>query len=146
MTDGGQRRDGFALLLAILGVVIAGALIIATHAAVRLDHSVAVAALLRQRAFAASEHGLWHSLANWNPAGFALPVGGVSKVVVPAGGDSATVTIVRLSGEIYWVVAEAEVGDGSRSARRRTAVNVRASADSTGVRAAPLSRAWAELH
>ena len=140
------RRDGFALLLAILAVVVAGALIVATHAAVRLDHGVAAAALVRQRAFLASEHALWHSVAHWSPANLALPVGGASTLVVPDGPGIVTVTTVRLSAEIYWVVAEAEVGDGSRSARRRTAVNVRANSDSTGVRAAPLSRAWAELH
>lgn len=145
MTDG-RRRDGFALLLAILAVVVAGALIVATHAAVHLEHGVAAAAIVRQRAFAASENALWHSVASWNAANLALPVSGSTRVVVFAGRDSAMVTTVRLSGEIYWVVADAEAGDGVRRARRRTGINVRVVSDSTGTSVSPVRRSWVEVH
>src|SRR5688500_14828006 len=48
-------RTGFALVLSILAVVLVGALIIATHVAMTLEHTVSSAATRRQRAFAASE-------------------------------------------------------------------------------------------
>ena len=139
-------RDGFALLLAILAVVVAGALIIATHAAVNLEHLRASATINRQRAFAASEHALWSSVANWDPSNDLLPSGGSKTITLRAGGDSATISTVRLSRWLYWVTAEAEVGDPVRRARRRTGVNVRVTSDSAGQYVSPLPRAWVELH
>lgn len=133
------------LFLAILAVVVAGALIIATHVAVNLEHTTATSALNRQRAFAASEHALWHSVANWNAANSALAPGGATSEVVRAAGDSAIITTVRLNAELYWLVADARVG-GEKGARRRTAVNVRVSVDTAGTRVTPVQRSWSELH
>lgn len=133
------------LFLAILAVVVAGALIIATHVAVNLEHNTATSALNRQRAFAASEHALWHSVANWNAANSALAPGGATSEVVRAAGDSAIITTVRLNAELYWLVADARVG-GEKGARRRTAVNVRVSVDTAGTRVTPVQRSWSELH
>ncbi|MGI9139494.1 MAG: hypothetical protein ACR2GJ_00085 [Gemmatimonadaceae bacterium] len=139
-------RNGFALLLAILAVVVAGALIVATHAAVNLEHLGAAATIDRQRAFAASEHALWSSVANWDPSNDLLPSGGSQTVTLRAGRDSATITTVRLNERLYWLAAEAELGDPVRRARRRTGVNVHVASDSTGVRVTPLQRSWADLH
>jgi len=139
-------RDGFALLLAILAVVVAGALIIATHAAVNLEHLGAAATIDRQRAFAASEHALWSSVANWDPSNDLLAFGGSKTVTLRAGRDSATITTVRLTQWLYWLAAEAELGDPVRRARRRTGVNVRVTSDSAGQYVSPLPRAWVELH
>ena len=141
-----RNRDGFVLLLSILGVVVVGALIVATHAAVRLDHDVAAAGVNRQRAFAASENALWSSVANWEAANSALAPGGARTVVIRGATDSATITTVRLNQEVYWLIAEAQVGDPARRARRRTGINVRVTSDSTGVRITPLPRSWTELH
>lgn len=145
MTDG-RRRNGFVLFLAILAVVVVAALIVAVHAALALEHATAAGAVARQRAFAASEHGLWYSVANWNAANDALPYGGSTTTIVRAAGDSATVTTVRLNAELYWLVAEAVVGSDRRRARRRTAVNVRVVSDSAGVEVSPVRRSWVELH
>lgn len=133
------------LFLAILAVVVAGALIIATHVAVNLEHTTAASALNRQRAFAASEHALWYAVANWNPANSELAPGGATSEVVRAVGDSAIITTVRLSAELYWLVADARVG-GEKGARRRTAVNVRVSVDTAGTHVTPVRRSWSELH
>ncbi|MEO7648271.1 MAG: hypothetical protein ABIV11_08565 [Gemmatimonadaceae bacterium] len=145
MTDT-RGRDGFALLLSILAVVVVGALIIATHTAVRLEHDVAVAGVNRQRAFAASENALWSSIATWDPATSALPPGGATSKVIRAGGDSATITTVRLNNEFYWLVADGRSGDPQRVARRRTAINVAVVSDSAGTRVTPVRRSWSELH
>ena len=129
-------------MLSILAVVLVGALIVATHVAVSLEHTISSGASRRQRAFAASEHALWTSVAEWDAANAALEPGGSRRMVVRAGADSATVTTVRLSEQLYWVVADAIVED----ARRRTAVNVRAAGDSSGAGVEPVRRSWAELH
>ncbi|MGI8619646.1 MAG: hypothetical protein ACR2L6_11260 [Gemmatimonadaceae bacterium] len=139
-------RDGFALVLAILAVVVAGALIVATHSAVNLEHMAAAASIYRQRAFAAGEHALWSSIANWDATNDLLPPGGSKTVTSRAGRDSATITTVRLNQSLYWLTAEAEVGDPVRRARRRTGVNVRVTPDSAGLQAAPVLRSWGDLH
>lgn len=139
-------KDGFALLLAILAVVVAGALIVATHAAVNLEHLGAAATIDRQRAFAASELALWSSIANWDATNDLLPLGGSKTVTLKAGGDSATITTVRLNRSLYWVTAEAEVGGPVRRAHSRTGVNVRVTPDSAGLQAAPVLRSWSSLH
>lgn len=137
-----RARRGYVLVLTILALVVVGGLIVATHLAVNLEHSLAATAINRQRAFAASEHGLWTSVSVWSAANFELLPGGATVRVVRALRDSATVTVVRLNDQLYWVVADAAVGD----ARRRTAVNVRAFVDSAGMRVEPVRRSWVELH
>ncbi|MEO6331842.1 MAG: hypothetical protein ABIV11_06295 [Gemmatimonadaceae bacterium] len=141
-----RRRRGFALVLAILAVVLIGALIVATHAAVQLEHRVAASAIDRHRAFAASEYALWSAVAGWDGANASLPVGGWNMRTVRVAGDSASIATVRLNGAVFWVAAEAKVGDPERRARRRTAVNVRVSVDSAGPVVTPVPRSWAELH
>jgi hypothetical protein len=141
VTDRTGRR-GFALVLAILAVVVAGALIVAAHIAVTLEHRMAASAIARQRAFAASEFGLWSAVAGWDSSSLALPPGGATVRVFHAGGDSATVTTFRLDERTYWLVAEAAVGE----ARRRTGANVLVSTDSTETFVRRVSRSWVDLH
>ena len=129
-------------MLAVLAVIVAGALIVATHVAVDLEHRVAARTLDRQRAFAAAEHGLWTTVADWNEAAATMPRGGATTRVMHVLRDSAVVTTVRLNDELYWVTAEAVVGD----ARRRTGVNVRAWTDSSGLRVERVRRSWVEVH
>lgn len=145
MTDR-RTRGGFALVLAILAVVLIGALIVATHTAVQLEHRVAAAAIYRQRAFAASEYALWSSVAGWDGANASLPIGGWSTRTVTVAGDSASIATVRLNGAVFWLAAEAKVGDPERRARRRTGINVHVASDSTGAGVTPLPRSWADLH
>lgn len=140
MTD--RRRRGFALVLSILAVALIGALIVATHFAVTLEHSVSSASIARQRAFAASEHGLWSSVADWQAANGALQPGQSRTSIVHAGRDSSIVTTAMIGERMFWVTSESGV-DG---ARRRTALNVRQLTDSAGLGVEPVSRSWVELH
>jgi hypothetical protein len=141
VTDRSARR-GFALILAVLAVVVAGALIVATHVAVTLEHRMATAAAARQRAFAAAENALWKSVVEWDASHSTLaPGAGVARIVHSAG-DSATITTVRLGERVYWLVAEAAVGD----ARRRTGVNLLTLTDSGGAHVGPVIRSWVDLH
>jgi hypothetical protein len=122
--------------------VVVGALIVATHVAVALEHRMATAAMARQRAFAVAEHALWASVAAWDAAHLTLAPSAAATKVIHSAGDSATITTVRLNEQLYWLVAEAAVGD----ARRRTGVNVLAVTDSAGARASPIIRSWVDLH
>jgi hypothetical protein len=128
-------------VLAVLAVVIVGALIVATHVAVSLEHRMATAAMARQRALAASEHALWGSVAEWDDSYSTLPPGAAVARVVHAAGDSAIITTVRLSERMYWLMAESAVGD----ARRGTGVNVLVLTDSIGAHVRPVVRSWVDL-
>lgn len=139
MIDRGRR--GFALVLSILAVVLIGALIVATHVAVTLEHSVSSASIARQRAFAASEHGLWLSLSDWE-ANATLQPGNSRISTVHAGRDSSIVMTTRVGERMFSIISESSVD----KARRRTALNVRLVADSTGSRVEPVARSWVELH
>lgn len=129
-------------MLAVLAVVVVGALIVATHVAVSLDHRIAAAAMARQRALAAAEHGLWSSVADWDESHAALQPGAAVSRVVHAARDSAIITTVRLNEQMYWLVAEAAVS----GSRRRTGVNVLVATDSAGTRVKPVVRSWVDLH
>jgi hypothetical protein len=122
--------------------VAAAALIVATHLAVKLDHRMATAALARQRAFAASEYALWGAVAAWDGSSSGLPQGSATVKVVHAAGDSAILTTFRLNEQMYWLVAEATVGD----ARRRTGLNVLTLTDSTGTQVRAVKRSWVDLY
>ncbi len=141
VTDAGERR-GFALVLSILAVVVAGALIVATHVAVNLEHIVAAASLDRQRAYAAAEYGLWSAVAGGAAPDSALRPGEASTKIIRVERDSVTVTTVRLSERMYWITAEAIAG----AAVRRSGMNVRIVVDSTGGRAEQVTRSWTELY
>lgn len=141
-----RGRAGFVLFLAILAVTVVGALIVATHSASRIDHGSSVSALNRQPAFAASEHALWHSVANWSSTNASLVPGSAVTATVLAAADTAKVTTVRLNEAVYWLMAEAEVGHPPHRARRRTGINVSVVEDSTGVRVEPVRRSWVEVH
>jgi len=130
----------------MLALVVVGGLIVATHVVVKLEHSIAAAAINRQRAFAASEFALWTSVAVLAPWDAPMVPGGAATDVVRFGADSAIVTTVRLNEHLYWVVADATVGVASFRARRRTATNVRVSTDSVGQPVAAVRRAWVDLH
>lgn len=124
-----------------MAVVVAGALIVATHVAVTLEHRIGAAAMERQRAFAATEHALWKSIAEWDGSHSALAPGAAVREVVHSMSDSAILTTVRLNERTYWLMAEAAVGP----AHRRTGLNLLAFTDSTGTFVRPVSRSWVDL-
>lgn len=125
----------------VLAVVVVGALIVATHVAVTLEHRMATSVMARQRAFAVAEHALWGSVAEWDESHWTLAPGAAVARVVHAAGDSAIITTVRLNEQMYWLVAESAAGD----ARRRTGVNVLAFTDSIGAHVRPVIRSWVDL-
>jgi hypothetical protein len=137
----GQRR-GFALALALVAIVVIGALIAGAFFASTQDFRVGRNTLIEQRAFSVAEFGLNREIANWDTkrnlpfAGVdasgaltaGMQTGGIdaNNVYVDAG-DTARVTVTRLSDNSFWVVSEGHANMGNRMLEsiRRTSMMVR---------------------
>jgi hypothetical protein len=144
----GNRR-GIVLAVALLVIVVIGALVAGAAFATMQEYRISQNALAAQRAFGAAEAGLNGVLARWGAGGWdtlsvAAPGDDTSYTVATAGGDEAAVTITRLTGSTLWVVSEgvAEAGDAARRATRRTNLVLRVRGDTLYPVA---QRAWAQL-
>lgn len=144
-----MRRRGGALIGAVVALVCVAALLTAIAHAGREDYLLSSLATEAQVAFAAAEHGVWTGVAAIDSADGLRPLGDTRSVSIRHGnGASSVVMITRLSGDLFFVVAEAVSGSmGGRRGSRRIGVFARTRSDSTGrVLAAPLTqRAWVEL-
>ncbi len=129
----GSDRRGAALLIALFFVVILATIVSAAAFVSQLEYRGSRNTLVEQRAFAVSEFGLNNEISNWdrgrnlpNPVG--MPIGGFDTTrVYVAAGDSARVSIKRLSDTGFWVVSEgrANIGSQSLEAGRQTGAYVR---------------------
>jgi hypothetical protein len=89
--------------------------------------------LIEQRAFAVAEFGLNSEVSNWDrkrnlPAPTGMNVGDVQmNLVHVAAGDTARVSIKRISSNGYWVVSEgrANIGSSALESARQTSAFVR---------------------
>ncbi|HKG93984.1 MAG TPA: hypothetical protein VKA84_18895 [Gemmatimonadaceae bacterium] len=137
----GQRR-GFALALALVAIVVIGALIAGAFFASTQDFRVGRNTLIEQRAFSVAEFGLNREIAQWDTkrnlpyAGLDASgnlVGGMATGSIDANnvyvdaGDTARVKITRLSENSFWVVSEghASMGNKMLESIRRTTMLVR---------------------
>ena len=137
-----NRRPGFALALALVAIVVIGALIAGTFFASTQDFRVGRNTLIEQRAFAVAEFGLNKEISAWDTKRN-LPFGGVDATGKPvsgmqvgmidsmpvhvAAGDTARVKITRLNENTFWVVSEghASMGNKMLESIRRTSMLVR---------------------
>ena len=124
-----QRREGFALAVAIFAIVVIGGIVAGAFFASNQDYKIGRNTLLQERALAASEYGLNQTIAQWDVAtNTSVGVGAtmapkVFSLTAQSGGtaDQATVRVTRLNDLTFWVVSEGQVGSGVVSgARRRT--------------------------
>jgi hypothetical protein len=124
-----QRREGFALAVAIFAIVVIGGIVAGAFFASNQDYKIGRNTLLQERALAASEYGLNQTIAQWDVAtNTSLAVGATTapkifSLTAQTGGtaDQATVRLTRLSDLTFWVVSEGQVGTGVASgARKRT--------------------------
>lgn len=147
-----MRERGFALVGALLAVVLLGALIVgafvATTEEVRISGNVGAGAL----ALTAAESVVERDLSAWAAAQVdSLPPAGRVSHSTGWGVFSVTTTLVRLDSTVYWLVADAIDGlaapGASPAVRRRIGVLLRRVCDSTGK--ATLfrleERPWSEL-
>ena len=144
-----MTRRGVALISAVLALVCVAALVTATALISREDYLVSSNATEAQLAFAAAEHGVWTGLATIDASDVLRASGDTRSVSIRHGPRTSTaVEITRLSGDLFFVVAEAvSAQTSSRRASRRIGIFARAHTDSTGlVSGVPLpQRAWVEL-
>jgi len=138
-----------ALAVALLAIVVIGALVAGAAFATTQEYRISQNALAEQRAFGAAEMGLNGVLVRWGTGGWdtlgiAAAGDDTSYTVATAGGDQAAVTITRLTDSTLWVVSEgvAEAGDATRRSTRRTNLVLRVRGDTLYPVA---QRAWAQL-
>lgn len=126
-----ERREGFALAVAIFAIVVIGGIVAGAFFASNQDYKIGRNTLLQERALAVSEYGLNQAIDNWNLTTNTTMANGTTtaptsySVTAQSGGnnavDQATVRITKLNNLTYWVVSEGQVGTGvSTGARRRT--------------------------
>lgn len=121
------RRDGFALAVAIVAIVVIGALIAGVFFASTQEFRIGRNTLLQTRALTAAELGLT-SMANAPPAGqwnsatlSALATGATSAPmqVLPGDGSVDTVRVTKLNDLSYFVVSEGFAGSSTAAQARR---------------------------
>ena len=122
-----RRRGGFALGLALMAIVIIGALIVGAFFMSAQEYRVGRNAVTQANALAGAEYGQSAVYAGWDKSWNKLAIGStIVRAYSPGGGVVDTVRITKLDSLNYLVVSEARAGTGVRSgARRRTGLLLR---------------------
>lgn len=123
-----RPRRGIALVLSIVAIVVIGALIGGAFFSSSQEYRIGRNSIVEQRAFAAAEMGVNNALLRYGPGSNALiPVtlgnpGDTNQfVTVTPMGDSAQVTVTRLTNNAIWISSAGSAGQalgGTRSVRR----------------------------
>src|SRR5687767_4339873 len=118
MNDFGRR--GFALPLALAGIVLIGILAASGLYLAAQERHAGENGALADRALAAAELGVGTVMEGWSSEeAAALPVGGGWHRAFPASGAFAEVALTRLAPRTFWAVAEGRASRGGSWARRR---------------------------
>ncbi|HUF25985.1 MAG TPA: hypothetical protein VMM18_03290 [Gemmatimonadaceae bacterium] len=122
-----DRRDGFALAIAMFAIVVIGAIIAGAFFASGQEYRVGRNTITQARAMGAAEAGQASVLARWNSAwNSSLPIGQATGWVdVPVNdgsGSAARANVTRLDQVTFWLVSEGAAGGTSvqTGSRRRT--------------------------
>ncbi len=121
-----RNERGVALLVSILGLVVAGSLVTAFVAVSIMDHRTASNTRRQGQAFAAAEYGLGQTVGNWNSTSLNLTAINVSVAVsgsTPQGSGTYSGTVRRLNNELFLVNIVGE--DASSGAQARVGSFVR---------------------
>ncbi|HEX9083828.1 MAG TPA: hypothetical protein VF836_03735 [Gemmatimonadaceae bacterium] len=141
-------RNGFALVAALLVLLLIAALVTGVLFAATEETHIGAASAERQLTLSAAESAIEVTIAGWSgePIG---PIGiGVTRTAdVEELGAPVAVHITRLDSTLYWIVADATApSNGSRLARRiGVVVRVSASADHSIIIDRISERSWSEL-
>lgn len=129
--DIGNRRDGFALPIALLAMMIIGALVTGGFYASSQESRVSASTDLASEAFYIAEYGLEETLATWRNAQFQAVATehafGTTVVAAPGGGTLGDydIHVRRIGAQLFLVRSTGRVAAGSRTAQRRVAAMVR---------------------
>ncbi len=117
------NRPGFALAVALIAIVVIGAIIAGVFFASTQEYRIGRNTLQQTRAMATAEYGLQHIL---RPGLFAgentmqRPVGGEPEIrVFSVNGSVDTLRLTRLNTNTFWAVSEGTAGAGVGSQARR---------------------------
>jgi Tfp pilus assembly protein PilX len=141
-------RLGFALVAALLAIVLIGALVAGAMFATTEETRVGAMGVAREVALMTAESAIASFVSE---ASVTRPddvgIAGVVSQTTLISGRSVTLYLTRLDSTIYWVVAEASADPSRSGARRRIGVLVTTRARSDGTMSiTPISeRAWSEL-
>lgn len=140
-----HERRGIALLVALVAVIVVGALTAATLLRVQSELTIALDGSARRRAEGAAELALRMALATGDRVALrSQPVGAVLRVTTVTGGVTTTVETVRTDSTLVWVVATG-VAPGARG-DARASMGVSASIARGAGAPQPLSGdAWAAV-
>lgn len=140
-----RPRRGIALVIALLAIVVIGALIVSAFFSSTQEYRVGRNTLVVQRAFSVAEYGLNSEISNWDKgrylpgtASYMAPGAVDSTPVFVADGDTARVRVSRLNNNTFWVVSEGSAGMGVAQVKsvQRTNALVRVAYPSVNVRGA----------
>jgi type II secretory pathway pseudopilin PulG len=147
-----DQRDGFALVAALVAVILLGALIAGAFVASTEESRVSLNAELTERSLNAAESAAEGDAAGWAAQqSDSLLVGQRKSRSWTADGMQLTTTLIRLNGTLFLLSGEATGIDHSASGvpmiRRRIGILLRRLADSTGHGSLLRleERAWSEL-
>lgn len=110
------RREGFALALAMIAIVVIGALIAGAFFASTQEMRVGRNTLLQTRAFASAEYGLNMIQRDWDKTpNLTMKNGAIFDTTYTAPGVYAHVKYTRLNNETFWIVSEGRAAPPSGS-------------------------------
>jgi hypothetical protein len=124
-----RERRGFALALALIAIVVIGAMVASGYLAGVQDFRAGRNAVVQQRAFAAMELGLDSAYASWNKSWNSVKTG-TTRVLTYGATDGSwvdTVRVTKLNTLSFLIVSEGRAGNQGTQlgARRRAAMIVR---------------------
>jgi hypothetical protein len=124
-----RRRAGIAIVAALGGIVVIGALIAGVFFVSTQENQISGGALVHERAFRAAELGLNTTLHKWDaPAMASLGVGEMATVVFSDTGWVDTVVVTKLTSQAYSLLSTATAGSGRLArSRKRTLLSIRLS-------------------
>lgn len=129
MNMSSTRRKGIALVIALVAIVVIGALIAGAFFASTQEYRIGRNSLIQESAHAASEHGNSYYFRNWNNGWVTGLKDGDTLIRVDASnGVKSGVMMTKLNMNTYWVVSRGRTGVGGgvqTAAQRRTGMLVR---------------------
>jgi Tfp pilus assembly protein PilX len=133
------NRGGFALLVALLAIVIVTALMLATLLRTNQNAQITHAETLTQRAFAGAETALWEAATGVDIRRLrAEPLGTATVLRTKLGELTTNVTVIKVDTSVVWIVADATVRDGRDQAQHRLGLSATMAVDTTDTRLHPI--------
>lgn len=138
-----KRRAGIAIVAALGGIVVIGALIAGVFFVSTQENQISRGSLVHERAFRAAELGLNTTLANWdNATMYALSTGAVRTFTYTGNGWVDTVRVTKLTPLSFSVISAATAGAGRLArSRKQTLLSVGTYAPTFGFLGALTARA-----